>query len=118
MSLSELYPLLVPQFFILRPDSCRTDALEAGAVWQCLRWCLPRRALLSSQPSKPSHEERLQVTRLQVFLGNVRGACDAGLILGPQNNLRHALFFRIKLKQDFQLGFFFGSRFILKPLFF
>lgn len=58
------------------------------------------------------------MTRLQVFLGNVRGACDAGLILGPQNNLRHALFFRIKLKQDFQLGFFFGSRFILKPLFF
>lgn len=40
-------------------------------------------------------------------------------MLGPQNALWCALIFRIKLKQDFEnLGFFFGSRFILKPFFF
>ena len=79
--------------------------------------CLPQRALLFSEPSKPSHEECLRVTRLQIFLGNIRGACGAGLSLGPQNAVQHALIFRMKLKQDFQLGFFFGSRFILSPLF-
>lgn len=55
------------------------------------------------------------MAQLQVFLGSIRGAC--GPHIRALEHSAESFNLKIKSKQAFQLGFFFGSHYF-KPIFF